>query len=388
MLMLNLLYHIKGAACDVECSGNGVCQGGVCKCNNENRDAWSGGKCEIMTCPIGASGQVCSGNGVCSSVHQTCACEPGWTGEDCGTIDCPGAPPCNGKGICENVNPRRCRCEPQWTGESCELPCVRGRNYGNASGCMCDLCYSGVSCNVECSNNGKCVNGSCICDAEKGYKGALCERPGCPGWPLDCYGHGLCNVATKKCVCEPGWIGKYCKDADCPGTPNCNGRGQCIPPKENGLSPQCKCNSGWGGPACEFKCVNGNVSSDGTCNCFPCYNGAACDQLCSGHSKICTRQGKCDCGFEGWRGDYCERKGCPGLETDCSGHGVCLPTGICSCDSGWTGEWRKGSLHSSTRIWLKKFTFSKIDIHFCIGNHSFLNLSCSYIDIEKNKKMS
>ena len=326
-----------GRACDVECSGNGFCLNGRCKCSNSLNNAWFGEKCERPTCPLGNNGYSCSGHGMCIASLQICLCEPGWAGENCATIDCPGTTPCSNNGICENVNPRKCRCKPDWTGDACNMRCQNGMNYGNSSGCICNPCYSGETCNVLCSRNGQCVNGSCQCDANKGYKGRLCNKPGCPGWPLNCYGHGKCNVATRECVCEPGWIGSDCKEADCPGTPNCNNRGVCIAPSTSTRSPQCKCNVGWGGPACEFRCFNGNISSDGSCNCFPCYNGAACDKLCSGHSRICTIDGKCDCGFDGWRGDYCERKGCPGVNKDCTGHGVCLPTGVCSCDPGWSG---------------------------------------------------
>lgn len=48
--------------------------------------------------------------------------------------------------------------------------------------------------------------------------------------------------------------------------------------------------------------------------------------------------GVCDCGFDGYRGDYCEKKECPGYNISCSGHGNCNPTtGQCLCDPGWIG---------------------------------------------------
>ncbi len=163
------MSNLLGKACDVECSGNGVCTSGRCKCDNSMLDAWFGERCEIPTCPRGNNSKTCSGNGMCLSTLQICICEPGWTGEDCSILDCPGSPPCNDHGICENVNPKRCRCDPKWTGESCNLRCVNGRNYGNSSGCLCNPCYSGETCEIRCSNNGQCVNGSCVCDAMKGY---------------------------------------------------------------------------------------------------------------------------------------------------------------------------------------------------------------------------
>lgn len=64
--------------------------------------------------------------------------------------------------------------------------------------------------------------------------------------------------------------------------------------------------------------------------------------LCSNHSDKCVG-GKCVCGFEGWRGPYCERKGCPGYLTDCSGHGSCLSSSQkCICESGWSGKYVTG----------------------------------------------
>ena len=232
----------------------------------------------------------------------------------------------------------RCNCEPQWAGESCELPCVNGTNYGNASGCICHPCFSGSGCNFECSLHGKCVNNACVCDKLQGYKGDVCEVPSCPGWPKDCSNHGTCNKANLKCTCDPSWSGPACDIPDCPGTPDCNGRGSCTSPTSDDETPRCNCSKGWMGVACELPCQHGTPTSKHICVCDQCYNGAACDMLCSNHSSLCA-DGKCDCGFKGWRGQYCEKKGCPGYKTDCSGHGQCLTASqTCICDPGWSGR--------------------------------------------------
>jgi hypothetical protein len=62
----------------------------------------------------------------------------------------------------------------------------------------------GLGCTQECSGHGKCKKGSCLCDELSGWRGSLCEVPGCPGIKEDCSGHGSCNSADKKCICDPG----------------------------------------------------------------------------------------------------------------------------------------------------------------------------------------
>ena len=68
--------------------------------------------------------------------------------------------------------------------------------------------------------------------------------------------------------------------------------------------------------------------------------------LCSNHSNTCVN-GKCDCGFDGWRGTFCHRKGCPGFQKDCSGHGSCLSASqTCICEAGWSGEYASSMIGS------------------------------------------
>ena len=59
------------------------------------------------------------------------------------------------------------------------------------------------------------TNGACECDV--GWRGEVCDTPGCPGEGQDCSGHGLCNAATHECTCYPGWAGEGCGIPDCPG---------------------------------------------------------------------------------------------------------------------------------------------------------------------------
>lgn len=62
----------------------------------------------------------------------------------------------------------------------------------------------GLGCNQECSGHGKCIHGSCVCNELDGWRGSLCEVPGCPGIGEDCSGHGACNSADRTCICDPG----------------------------------------------------------------------------------------------------------------------------------------------------------------------------------------
>ncbi len=110
---------------------------------------------------------------------------------------------------------------------------------------------------------------------------------------------------------------------------------------EDSLNAQgtCNCSKGWMGEACQRRCIHGNPTDNYICECEPCYNGLDCSTLCSNKSSLCV-QGECDCGFKGWRGEFCEKRGCPGVDKDCSGHGTCFAdTQTCVCDSGWTGEY-------------------------------------------------
>ncbi|KAI8479536.1 hypothetical protein Bbelb_427260 [Branchiostoma belcheri] len=326
-----------GYNCDSECSGNGQCVNGRCECDNWMvGNSFVGELCEQQGCP----GENCNAHGSCNSATQTCTCYPGWSGDDCSIPDCPGSPSCSGHGKCLPTVPRTCLCESDWAGEICDIPCLHGNNI-NGTECICEDCYSGIGCHDVCSGNGICVNNTCECYFEAGYKGDVCSIPGCPGWPHDCSNHGTCNLAVKECTCDPGWRGVGCQIPDCPGTPDCLLRGDClVPPGEE--DPRCvNCIYPYMGDGCELTCIHGTPerTTNGTwiCHCNPCYNGLSCEMLCSNHSSQCINN-QCDCGFDGWRGEYCEVKGCPGYDIDCSGHGDCnSQTGACYCQTGWAG---------------------------------------------------
>ena len=98
-----------------------------------------------------------------SNGSYVCACEIGFTGEDCEIrIDyCVGVT-CSAKGHCQNtVGGFICACERGYTGIMCEAEI--------------DECAS-----VTCSGNGECIDGldSFVCECSEGYSGALCDVKG------------------------------------------------------------------------------------------------------------------------------------------------------------------------------------------------------------------
>lgn len=323
----------SGEYCESECSGHGRCVNGSCLCDKY----WFGSHCERGGCP---GLPVCSGNGLCNSALHQCYCNPGWKGDDCSILDCPGTPNCNARGVCvSSADGAKCvNCSKGWMGAACDEPCLHGVQSPMNSGlCRCDPCYGGKGCTSLCLERGFCdSNSTCICDPDVGWRGPVCQIPGCPGVKEDCSGHGECNAARHLCTCYEGWTGKACDVADCPGAPNCFGRGFC---NDSFQTPRCQnCSRGYMGPACNDPCINGlqTPMDSGNCVCFPGFVGVGCDSECSEHGKVFNGTCKCDIG---WRGTLCDIPGCPGVDEDCSGHGSCNGAiQKCTCFNGWSGE--------------------------------------------------
>ena len=359
----------SGKFCQSECSEHGKCVNGTCVCERY----WQGTHCERGGCP---GTPVCSGNGLCNSALQKCYCNPGWQGIDCSQIDCPGEPNCNSRGTCiPHFEGSKCvNCSQGWMGSACDEPCTHGVQFPMNSGvCQCDPCYGGKGCTSLCLGRGVCKsNRTCFCDPDVGWRGNVCEIPGCPGIEKDCSGHGECNAARHQCSCYEGWTGKACDIPDCPGAPNCFGRGFCNASLD---VPRCQnCSRGFMGPACNDPCTYGlqKPMDSGNCVCFHGYSGVGCDSECSEHGKV--NNGTCECDV-GWRGSLCDILGCPGINEDCSGHGSCNGAiHKCTCYNGWTGEGNYSCLSFYTNrssavlfpisLSVEKLSFISIKIHF------------------------
>ncbi|XP_019646039.1 PREDICTED: uncharacterized protein LOC109486623 [Branchiostoma belcheri] len=329
----------SGKGCNSLCSGHGTCSDDNSTCICDPLSGRRGDVCEVPGCP--GIEEDCTGHGDCNSGIHECECYNGWIGIGCHIPDCPGTPDCHRRGFCNTTGetPTCTNCISGWMGPACNDPCVHGVQDPMDSGnCRCYPGWAGLGCNSECSEHGVIVGGRCECDYDTGWKGELCDVPGCPGlFGLDCSGRGGCDSATHQCTCYEGWTGAGCEYADCPGSPDCAGRGMC----DGSTSPPvCRnCTQGWMGPACEDPCVHGHQEpmDSGNCVCDSGWVGVGCDSECSGHGTI--ENGHCVCFYEeGWKGEHCDIPGCPGMSNlDCSGRGECNSAlHTCVCHAGWT----------------------------------------------------
>ncbi|XP_029514079.1 tenascin-X-like isoform X2 [Oncorhynchus nerka] len=243
--------------------------------------------------------------------------------------ECPNE--CSDQGRCEDG---KCVCFPGFSGPDCSLSdcpgncndkgkCVNGQ-------CVCDPGFTGPDCSSEscpgnCNNKGRCVNGKCVCNT--GFTGPDCSTKACPG---NCNNKGQC--VNGKCVCNTGFTGPDCSTKACPG--NCNNKGQC----ENG---KCVCNTGFTGPDCSTKACPGNCNNkgqcvNGKCVCNTGFTGPdcstkACPGNCNNKGQCVNGQCVCDSGFTG---PDCSAKACP---NNCSNKGRCV-NGKCMCEVGFSGQ--------------------------------------------------
>ncbi|KAK0141080.1 N-acetylglucosamine-1-phosphodiester alpha-N-acetylglucosaminidase [Merluccius polli] len=105
------------------CSGQGECVEGVCRC----REGWRGAGCERLVCQQPA----CGAHGVCTS-----ECMQGFYGDSCNQMCA-----CTNGGSCDPVH-GRCVCRPGFHGDLCQQECPLGFYGGSCSEeCHCeDLC--------------------------------------------------------------------------------------------------------------------------------------------------------------------------------------------------------------------------------------------------------
>ncbi|CAL4103920.1 unnamed protein product, partial [Meganyctiphanes norvegica] len=121
---------------------------------------------------------------------------------------------CSGNGFCSCGH---CVCHPNYSGKRCQ--------------CNRRSCLSLSSAGEVCSGNGGCDCSSCRCDP--GYHGPWCECPDeniCiqPGSDLVCSGKGYCDCGTCKCNDTLGFFGKYCEECSACGEGKCNEYGDCV----------------------------------------------------------------------------------------------------------------------------------------------------------------
>ncbi|XP_041664187.1 tenascin isoform X2 [Cheilinus undulatus] len=246
-----------------------------------------------------------------------------------GDGDCPNE--CSDQGRCENG---KCVCFPGFSGLDCSQSNCPGNcnNKGRCVNghCVCDPGFTGPDCSQggcpdNCNNRGRCVKGQCVCNP--GFAPPDCSKRACPG---NCNNRGRC--VNGKCVCESGYSGADCSQSACPG--NCNNRGRCV-------DGECVCDEGYGSADCsEIICPNDCFDRgrcvNGQCFCDEGFTGEDCSETtCPGNCNNRGRcvKGRCVCD-EGSTGEDCSEDSCPG---NCNNRGRCVK-GRCVCDEGSTGE--------------------------------------------------
>lgn len=295
-------YNEDQLDCSVLCSGNGVCNGGMCDCGT---NGWRGDFCEQPGCP-GSAGPSpslgCSGHGSCKgNLGQIgeCDCNENWFGDGCDIAICTNN--CSGNGVCNATKEVPfCECEPGWMNDDCSIFC-HGTVMDNECVCDSECSDPGDQCLTECNDVGRCVDGACVCYNETGYNplglwGKRCTDQKCPGYKESCSGRGVCK-ADGSCTCtQLGWLGDWCHEPDCPGSPDCREKGECDITQD---PPKCKCFDGYMGPECENECVNGEPNADGSvCECESCYTGDSCIDECNNHGQC--DNGTCVCDTAWW----------------------------------------------------------------------------------------
>ncbi|VDK22841.1 unnamed protein product [Taenia asiatica] len=217
-------FRLLGTCSSHNCSGNGVCVDGVCRCFS----GWGGDACdrrETSDLSIGgidfpsqsqqkdASGNsptpesTCSFNGYREPTTGHCRCFPGFEGTAC-EKDVTCASRCV-NGVCMGdrrhllaggpalpgllpaatalIDPAVCFCNDGWRGVNCDVP----------------------TCNAKCLLNGQCVNDTCVCN--RGWSGVNCNLNECP---LGCSGQGHCMQSEDGhyfCQCFASRKGSACQ---------------------------------------------------------------------------------------------------------------------------------------------------------------------------------
>ena len=104
----------------------------------------------------------CSGHGTCVA-QDTCNCDAGWTGADCGTPTCSGVNNCSNQGTCVDVD--TCDCDAGWTGADCSMVACEDVN--------------------NCSGHGTCVGpNTCLCEEGFGTDNCSVQVPAVSAWGM------------------------------------------------------------------------------------------------------------------------------------------------------------------------------------------------------------
>lgn len=384
------------AHAEMECSNRGICNRitGRCSC----MDGFTGTACERLSCT-----KNCNGRGTCTTLSKiaednrdemsrsfryedvwdadkimTCSCDPGFSGFDCSTQDCPTGDDPLTTGQVNEVQLLKCIANTGsfvlfFNGKpsrSIDASATAGQveaaleHIEEITDVKVTFSHGGGVCDVDAnivhieflqqfgnlsplvaqvdetmSSNGGSVSIS--------GDGVTCfnDRDGVRHKSVDgtkegeyCAGRGVCDTKTGICDCydtngdvylssdgygNAGTRGdcgffKGVEVATCPGFLQCSGHGVCS---EDG-SFRCKCSEGWAGGDCsERECPKGL-----SWTAYPSADNKAHDKYttCSDMGWCDRINGKCTC-KEPFYGQACEYMSCGGgTDNPCNGHGRCM----------------------------------------------------------------
>jgi hypothetical protein len=351
-------YEACGLTCIASpgpaCIPSNSCQTGTLQCTNSAFTCRSNGNASAGV-PCGA-GEVCDGNGQCSSCAQGANCKPS---DPCrtGSLDCSSGKPvcqpagaqpagtsCGGGEVCSSIG----TCGACQQGATCvpSNPCQTGTADCTGATAVCNPngnAPAGTSCGggMVCDGHGSCVTCS---------QGASCDTG------------NACTTGTTSCasgapVCQP--TASAPAGTSCGSGQVCNGSGVCVSCAQGApCTPSNPCNSGSisctsGAPVCQdsgsniaagTSCGSGKIC-DSSGACVSCNQGAACSTgnscttgaiSCASGSGVCQTSGNAPAGTACGTNQVCNGSGAC---VACTNGASCTPsnpchTGTTSCTSG------------------------------------------------------
>jgi len=209
--------NCDSSAAQVQCSGNGICQGGTCICNLGYHSVSAACDTKSTAC---LSDAYCS-HGSCNTASSQCVCDTNWSATKSLLCDtCLNDSVC-GHGRCDGLKTGICTCDAGW---------VKGADH------VCNIWQSPACTKTTDCGHGKCTSGACVCDATYESITTPCDQIigdcGSAGYGNYCEHSGTCkmvqnaqNVLLPNCTCSSQWYGDRCESENfCNGNicPNVN----------------------------------------------------------------------------------------------------------------------------------------------------------------------